>query len=191
VRLDFSSLERQSPVAANAQSDGLGQSCGHVDEKPQHFATAADASQLAGFQVRLLGARADAPSFTVEGEHSFHMTIDRARLQDIFDQSGRPDLLMPATLDGAMVSIQIPRSVRLEYGDCPHGIGRRDERPISSMAAIAWPMLIRAAGPFSDPMRTIAIFQPNGTWNLDRNHCAVQRCGHEEVRAAGLVEDVL
>jgi len=128
VRLDFSSLDGNRPLQQMLSQMVSDKVVVTVDEKPQHFATAADASQLAGFQVRLLGARADAPSFTVEGEHSFHMTIDRARLQDIFDQSGRPDLLLPATLDGAMVSIQIPRSVRLEYGDCPHGIGEEDQQ---------------------------------------------------------------
>jgi hypothetical protein len=128
VRLDLSSLDGNRPLQQMLSQMVSDKVVVTVDEKPQHSGSAADASQLAGFQVRLLDARADSPSFTIEGEHSFHMTIDRARLQDIFDQSGRPDLLLPATLDGAMVSIQIPRSVRLEYGECPHGIGEEDEQ---------------------------------------------------------------
>ncbi len=119
VRLDFSSLDSNRPLQemlAKMISDKVVVT---ADEKPQRPATVAEASRLAGFTVHLLTAREDAPQFAVEGQHAFHMTIDRARLQDIFDQSGRPDLLLPATLDGAAVSVQIPRSVRVEYGDCP------------------------------------------------------------------------
>ena len=123
VRLDLSSLDGNRPLQQMLSQMISDKVVVTVDERPQHFATAADASQLAGFGVRLLGARADAPAFTVEGQHSFHMTIDRARLQEIFDQSGRPDLLLPATLEGSVVSVQIPRSVRLEYGNCGHGVG--------------------------------------------------------------------
>jgi putative zinc finger protein len=133
VRLDLSSLDGNRPLQQMLSQMVSDKVVVTVDEKPQHLATAADASQRAGFQVRLLGARTDAPTFTLEGQHSFHMTIDRARLQDIFDQSGRPDLLLPATLDGAMVSVHIPRSVRLEYGNCPHGIeGEEDAQRESS-----------------------------------------------------------
>jgi hypothetical protein len=128
VRLDLSDPDGNRPLQQMLSQMLSDKVVVTVDEKPQHFTTSADAGQLAGFHVRLLGARTDAPAFTVEGQHSFQMTIDRARLQDIFDQSGRPDLLLPATLDGAMVSVQIPRSVRLEYGNCPHGIGEEDAR---------------------------------------------------------------
>jgi hypothetical protein len=127
VRLDLSSLDGNRPL-----QQMLGQMISDkvvvtVDEKPQRFATAAEASQLAGFPLRVLGGRTDGPAFTVDGQHSFHMTIDRTRLQEIFDQSGRPDLLLPARLDGAMVSVQIPRSVRLEYGNCPHKNGGEED----------------------------------------------------------------
>jgi hypothetical protein len=94
-----------------------------TDEKPQSAATVEAASQLAGFQVQLLSARSDSPQFHVEGAHAFQMTIDRARLQDIFDQSGRPDLILPATLDGATVAVQVPRAIELEYGNCPGNDG--------------------------------------------------------------------
>lgn len=135
VRLDLSSLDGNRPLQQMLSQMVSDKVVVTADEKPQHVATEADASQLAGFQVRLLNARTDAPAFTVEGQHSFHMTIDRGRLQDIFDQSGHADLLLPATLDGAVVSIHIPRSVRLEYGDCPHGIGREED---AQRESIGW-----------------------------------------------------
>jgi hypothetical protein len=76
------------------------------------------ASQAAGFPVRLIPTRTDAPAFEIAGAHAFHMAIDRGRLQDILDQAGRSDLILPATLDGATVSVQMPRSVAVTYGNC-------------------------------------------------------------------------
>jgi hypothetical protein len=90
-----------------------------TNEKPLPASTKQDAASLAGFPVRLPAARTDAPQFHVEGAHAFHMTVDRARLQDILDQAGRTDLILPASLDGASVSVQIPRSVETTYGNCP------------------------------------------------------------------------
>jgi hypothetical protein len=90
-----------------------------ADEKPQQAATAEAASKLAGFDVRVLAGHSDSATFHVEGEHAFHMAIDRERLQDALDQAGRPDLILPATLDGATVSVQIPRAVETRYGNCP------------------------------------------------------------------------
>src|SRR2546423_244734 len=118
LRLDFSSVDGNRPLQQMIGQMLSDKVVVTVDEKPQHPATPEDAAQLAGFPVRLLSGRADSPRFTVQGQHAFHMNIDRARLQEIFDQSGRPDLLLPATLDGASVSVRIPRSVTVQYGDC-------------------------------------------------------------------------
>lgn len=89
-----------------------------VDEKEQHAGSAEAASELTGFRVQLVGGRSDAPEFTVLGQHSFNLTVERARLQDIFNQAGRGDLVVPASVDGAMVAVQIPRGVLMRYGPC-------------------------------------------------------------------------
>jgi len=92
------------------------------DEKEQPAESQAQASTLAGFPVRLLSARTDTPKLHVTGAHAFHMTVDRSRLQDVLDQAGRTDLILPATLDGARISVQIPRAVAAAYGGCAnHG----------------------------------------------------------------------
>src|SRR5258708_6865433 len=83
-----------------------------VDEKEKRVRDVTEADQLAGFKVQLLNGRTDAPQLTVEGQHAFNMTVDRARLQDIFNQAGRPDLVLPASVDGAMVAVEIPRAVQ-------------------------------------------------------------------------------
>ena len=119
VRLDFSSLDGNRPLQEMLHQMISDKVVVTADERPQPASTAADAGQLAGFSAHVLNARTDTPKFIVGGQHAFHMVIDRTRLQDIFDQAGRADLLLPATLDGANVSVNVPRSIMVEYGDCP------------------------------------------------------------------------
>ena len=89
--------------------------------EPQAVASAEQASQLAGFQVRLPAARTDAPALKVTGELAFHMTVDRDRLQTFLEDAGRGDLNLPASLDGATIAVHIPKGAFARYGDCPHG----------------------------------------------------------------------
>jgi hypothetical protein len=139
VRLDFSALDGNRPLQEMLRQMISDKVVVTADEKPQPASTAADAGQLAGFSAHVLGARTDAPKFVVGGQHAFHMTIDRTRLQDIFDQAGRADLLLPATLDGANVSVNVPRSIMVEYGDCPeaHPAGAAQTAPAQAHSG-AW-----------------------------------------------------
>jgi hypothetical protein len=84
--------------------------------------TAADSSaatKLAGFAVQLPAARKDLPKITVQGGHALDMSVDRAKLQQIFDEAGRHELVLPPNLDGAPVTLKTPRSIRAQYGNCP------------------------------------------------------------------------
>jgi hypothetical protein len=89
------------------------------NEEDQPAATVATARQLAGFDVQLLGARKDAPKIVVGGAHKIAVSVDRSRLQAITTEAGHPDLVLPQSLDGAMVGVQVPRSVQVQYGTCP------------------------------------------------------------------------
>ncbi|HKV28769.1 MAG TPA: hypothetical protein VJN90_10915 [Candidatus Acidoferrales bacterium] len=90
-----------------------------TNEKTQTAPDALAASQLAGFHVQLLSARKDSPELAVAGTHAFDLTVDRARLQAILREAGRPDLTVPQSIDGATVDVKIPRAVRARYGNCP------------------------------------------------------------------------
>jgi hypothetical protein len=85
----------------------------------QMVASADQANQLAGFPVRLLSARSDAPKIAVQGEGAFQITLNRDRLQGILDEFGRSDLQLPSSIDGALVAVHIPKAVRAVYGQCP------------------------------------------------------------------------
>ena len=117
-----------------------------TNEKESFANSQSAASQAVGFPVRLIPTRTDSPTFEISGAHAFHMTIDRERLQDILDQSGRSDLILPATLDGATVSVQMPRSVAVTYGNCGHT--RQDNgTPPSTTADNSCLALIEAPSP--------------------------------------------
>ena len=90
-----------------------------VNEEDQPATDVASARQLAGFDVRLLSARKDAPKIVVGGSHKIDVIVDRSRLQAIATEAGHPDLVLPQSLDGATVGVQVPRSVQLQYGTCP------------------------------------------------------------------------
>lgn len=86
---------------------------------PQVVASADEASQLAGFQVRLLGGSSDTPEIAVQGGAAFDFVVDRTVAQAILDEAGRSDLQLPESLDGATISVDVPAGVAAAYGDCP------------------------------------------------------------------------
>jgi hypothetical protein len=90
-----------------------------VNEEDHPNVDVASARQMAGFDVRLLSARKDAPTIVVGGAHKIDVAVDRARLQAIATESGHPNIALPQSLDGATVAVQVPRSVQLQYGNCP------------------------------------------------------------------------
>ncbi len=131
VSLDFASMDTSSN---RKLQQGLGQMISDnvvvtTDEKEMDAASQDAASKLTGFPVKVLSSRQDSPSFRVSGAHAFHMTVDRARLQEVLDEAGRTDLLLPANLDGAQVSVQVPRSVEVSYGTCSANRKSRHQAP--------------------------------------------------------------
>lgn len=87
--------------------------------KPRAAANAAQASQMAGFPVRLPASRTDAPQLTVEGRAAFQLVVNRVRAQQLLDESGYGRFQLPASIDGAVIKVDIPSGVSAGYGDCP------------------------------------------------------------------------
>jgi hypothetical protein len=50
---------------------------------------------------------------------AFSLTLDRAKAQALLDEAGRSDLILPASVDGAEISVDIPASVSVAFGTCP------------------------------------------------------------------------
>ena len=86
--------------------------------KPVEATDANQASQLAGFDVRL--PQGMTPSqISVTDSAAFSLTIDRSKAQALLDEAGRSDLVLPDSIDGAKVSVNIPASATAAYGTCP------------------------------------------------------------------------
>ena len=128
------------PIDRGLLFDGLGNSRGKLFgellsqsiteiKKPGEDATAssvAQASDLAGFQVRLPGLRTDQPVLKVKDNAAFQVKLDRARVSNFLDLTGRQDIELPASLDGATVAVDIPKSVQAAYG-CPDSAAGRPD----------------------------------------------------------------
>lgn len=87
--------------------------------KPQPQASAAAASQLAGFDVRTIAELGAPQKILVNGEAAFQMTLNRDRMQAILQEAGRSDIKLPPAIDGALVAVHIPSTVLTAYGNCP------------------------------------------------------------------------
>jgi len=90
-----------------------------TNEEDHTVADAAAAGQMAGFPVQLLSMRKDTPQITVGGVHKIAVAVDRARLQAIATEAGHPELNLPQSIDGTTVGVNVPRSVQVQYGNCP------------------------------------------------------------------------
>jgi Putative zinc-finger/Domain of unknown function (DUF4367) len=85
---------------------------------PQIVSDPSAAAQLAGFHVRTLNDLSGPQKMQVNGEVAFHMTLDRDRLSNVLDEIGRPDIQIPDAVNGATVSVHIPKTVFSMYGNC-------------------------------------------------------------------------
>src|SRR5205814_1666737 len=87
-------------------------------DTPEIVANSSAAAQLAGFRVRTLKDLSGPQRVQVNGEVAFHMTVDRDRLVSVLDEIGRPEIQIPEAVDGATLSVHIPKTVFSMYGDC-------------------------------------------------------------------------
>jgi len=86
---------------------------------PRAAANAAEASQLAGFAVRLPTNRKDAPQLTVQDGGAFQLVVNRARAQTMLNDAGARDVKLPTSIDGALIKVNIPAAITAGYGQCP------------------------------------------------------------------------
>lgn len=137
----------------------------------------AAASTLAGFAVELPEARKDTPKLIVGGRHALKMAVDRSRLREILKASGHPEIEVPASIDGAIFSVQIGHAVHAQYGTCP---GR-----LTATNAIAGQVIETApsVGQYNDCVRLAEGPSPvvNVPANLD-----VQKLAEVGLQAAGM-----
>jgi hypothetical protein len=89
-----------------------------LNEPPVLVPSADSASHLAGFHVRVPTSRTDLSRVTVLGAERSSVRVNRSQLQTLFAESGRGSTV-PASADGAAVTLSHSRGIRAEYGHCP------------------------------------------------------------------------
>jgi hypothetical protein len=122
VSVDFTGLEQLTGDGAlgNQFTELISSSVDMQQEpgEPVAAANAEEASELAGFNVRIPTGMTPS-QINVTSAAAFSMTLDRARAQALLDEAGRSDLVLPASVDGAEISVDIPASVSVAFGTCP------------------------------------------------------------------------
>lgn len=122
IPVDFTGLEQLTGdgVLGNQFTDLISNSM-NMTQKPDDPVEAADAaraSQLAGFTVRLPDGMNPSQIYVTDAA-AFTLTVDRTKAQALLDEAGRGDLVLPESVDGAEISVNIPSSVSVAYGTCP------------------------------------------------------------------------
>jgi len=84
----------------------------------QTVTSAAEASGLAGFNVRLPEAIQVAPDLSIQPGGRASFAVDLPRLQAVLDAIGKSDIQLPKELQGQMVSIELPLAVMAYLGEC-------------------------------------------------------------------------
>jgi hypothetical protein len=122
VPVDFTGLEQLTGDGAlgNQFTKLISDSVDMQQEpgEPVSAASAEEASQLAGFNVRIPSGMTPSQINVTNGA-AFSIILNRARAQALLDEAGRSDLVLPASVDGAKISVDIPASVSVAFGTCP------------------------------------------------------------------------
>jgi hypothetical protein len=122
VSVDFTGLEQLTGDGAlgNQFTELISSSVNMQQEpgEPVAAANAEEASQLAGFNVRIPAGMTPS-QINVSNPAAFSMLLDRTKAQGLLNEAGRSDLVLPASVDGAEISVNIPASVSVAFGTCP------------------------------------------------------------------------
>lgn len=112
----------------------------------REVSTVEEAGRFAGFGVRL-PANLGAPSRIIVGPSSdISFVLDIPRLQSLLEEAGRPDVRLPESVNGQMVSAHIPPSVAAFFGKCPDPKSK-DEQDHDRSQFPDCKMLVQLPGP--------------------------------------------
>jgi hypothetical protein len=136
VTVDSTGLEQLNGVFGNQVGELISDSI-TMTKKPAEPIDASDAnqaSQLTGFTVRL--PQDLTPSrISVMGGSAFTLTLDRTKAQALLEEAGRSDLVLPDSIEGAEISVNIPSGVSIGYGTCPAPTNDGDELGMNSQGS--------------------------------------------------------
>ena len=86
--------------------------------EPREVRDAIEASNLAGFTVRLPAEAEGEFHLVYQAAKTVYYKLDRDLLQSLLDEFGYSDVVIPESVDGEQVTIHFPDIVAAMYGDC-------------------------------------------------------------------------
>ena len=127
--VDINPGDLPSQLGSSSQLEAFLSDVVQVEElgEAQSAGDAAEASQLAGVQVRLPAQMEGERILKVQPGAHLSFAVDLPRIQAILDEIGRGDIRLPQELDGAMVSVDVSPSVAALYGDCQADLERASQ----------------------------------------------------------------
>lgn len=119
IEVDYANLAGQlgdssqieSLLAENIQVEQGGEN--------QEATDAQSAAQMAGMDVRVISGFEGKIEFRVQPATKAVFNIDLELVEGILKELGRSDIQLPKSIDGAVVTVEIPAAVITSYGDCP------------------------------------------------------------------------
>jgi len=120
IPVDFTGMEQLNGVDGPDISQLISNSI-TMTQKPGDPVQVQDvnkAGQLANFDVRAPHDMTPSSLYVTSGA-AFTFTVDRTKAQALLEEAGRSDLVLPNSLDGARISVNIPSSVSIAFGNCP------------------------------------------------------------------------
>ncbi len=85
----------------------------------QEVADAQAAAQISGLPVRVISGFEGPVKFRVQPAAKAVFNIDLELVEAILKDLNRSDIQLPESVDGAVVTVEIPSAVITSYGDCP------------------------------------------------------------------------
>jgi anti-sigma factor RsiW len=83
---------------------------------PTVVADAGAAAAMVGFPVETLDGIGTPDTVEVEDQGAFHMKLNADRIRAVFEEVGRSDIQVPASVDGSEVAVQVSKGVKMRYG---------------------------------------------------------------------------
>ena len=109
--------------------------------------SAAEATQAAGFPVRISDQAGKPSSIFVQNGFAFSFLIDRSKAQALLDEAGRKDLVLPQAIDGDTISVTVPAHAAVAYGACPDAAALSGTKDISMFDASGCIQLVQLPSP--------------------------------------------
>jgi hypothetical protein len=90
----------------------------HEGGEAEDLADAAEASQKAGFGVRLPASAGEPAALKFQPGSSAVFHVDQQHVSALLQEIGRSDIQIPEGVDGAAVTLEVANSVAAMYGEC-------------------------------------------------------------------------